>query len=228
MKYSQVVQGHFIRRVNRFIAEVFIDGEVETVHVKNTGRLKELLIEGAEIALESRQNPNRKTKYSLIAVKKGSGWVNIDSQVPNAVVYDALLAGKIREFSGLTKVKREVTFGGSRFDIYFEDGIKKGFIEVKGVTLEKDGVAMFPDAPTERGTKHIYEMIKAVEAGYSGHIFFLIQMQGCLSFMPNGEMDSAFSEALKRADQAGVQIHAYDALILPDEITISERIQVQL
>lgn len=228
MKYNHVVRGSFIRRVNRFIAEVIIGDEPERVHVKNTGRLKELLVEGAEIALELSQNPNRKTKYSLIAVKKDSRWVNIDSQAPNTVVYDALLAGKIAEFDSLTKLKREVTFGGSRFDLYFEKENRKGFIEVKGVTLEKDGVAMFPDAPTERGTKHIFEMIQAVEAGYSGHIFFLIQMKGCHSFSPFLEMDTAFSEALKRAEQSGVQIHAYDSVVTPTELTIGDRIIVEL
>lgn len=228
MKYSHVVQGIFIRRINRFIAEVIVDGQEEKVHVKNTGRLKELLVEGAEIALELSQNPNRKTKYSLIAVKKGAGWVNIDSQAPNTVVYDAIREGKFEEFQLVTNVKREVTFGGSRFDLFIEGENGKGFIEVKGVTLEKNGVALFPDAPTERGTKHIHEMIAAVKEGYSGHIFFLIQMQGCHAFSPHMEMDAGFSEALKLASKEGVQIHAYDTIVTPNELKIGERIQVKL
>lgn len=228
MKYKHVVQGIFIRRVNRFIAEVYVNGHYEKVHVKNTGRLKELLVEGAKIALEESQNPNRKTKYSLVAVQKDTRWVNIDSQAPNTVVYDALLTGKIMEFGCLTNVKREVKFGDSRFDLYFEKENRKGFIEVKGVTLEKDGVAMFPDAPTERGTKHIFELMKAVKAGYSGHIFFLIQMEDCHTFTPNMEMDAAFSKALKLASKEGVHLHAYDTMVLPNELNIGKQIQVKL
>ncbi len=148
--------------------------------MKNTGRCKELLLPGARVILEDcSHNPNRKTKYSLIAVWKGDMLVNMDSQVPNAVIFDALKTNKIPEFQKLEFIKREVTFGDSRFDIYFESPpMEKGFIEIKGVTLEDNGIAMFPDAPTTRGTKHVLEMIEAVREGYRGVILFLIQMKG--------------------------------------------------
>ena len=189
MKYNTTQNGIF-QKVNRFIAEVIINEKVEKVHVKNTGRLKELLMPGAKVVLESSNNPNRKTKYSLIAVQKEAGnWVNIDSQAPNQVAYNAILEGKIRELGEVQQLKREVSYGHSRFDLYFETKHDKGFIEVKGVTLEKNGIAMFPDAPTTRGTKHILELVEAVKEGYRAAILFIVQMKGTKAFTPNRQMD---------------------------------------
>lgn len=223
-----MISGRFIRRVNRFIAEVLIDGKEEKVHIKNTGRLRELLRPDATVLLEVSDNPNRKTKYSLISVEKEGRLVNIDSQVPNTVVYEALQAGKIPQFPKFHTLKREVTYGNSRFDLYFETEHKKGFIEVKGVTLENQGIAKFPDAPTTRGTKHILELIKATEEGYKGVIFFVIQMKGCHLFQPNQQMDQFFSEALKEAANKGVQILAYDSIVNDSEIVIDQQIPIEL
>ncbi|MBM4761740.1 DNA/RNA nuclease SfsA [Bacillus sp. B15-48] len=212
MKYGNVVPGHFYKKINRFIAEVYINGVKEQVHIKNTGRLKELFQEDAEVLLEQSDNPNRKTRYSLISVAKNDSWVNIDSQAPNSVAFEALKEGKISEFGKVSKLKREVTYGASRFDVYFEKEGKKGFIEVKGVTLEDNGVAMFPDAPTTRGTKHILELAKAVQEGYHCTILFVVQLKGCRAFIPNREMDSSFADVLLQASRQGVQILAYDVL----------------
>lgn len=228
VKYSNVISGVFRRRINRFIAEVWVEGNLEQVHVKNTGRLKELLVEGATIYLECPSNHKRRTKYSLIAVEKDGRIVNIDSQVPNRVVYDAFKENRVAEIQHIKLLQREVTYGKSRFDLYFEDEQRKGFIEVKGVTLDNNGIAMFPDAPTERGTKHIMEMIEAVHAGYVGYIFFLVQMQGCTAFSPHQEMDTPFAEALRIAAKKGVQILAYDSYVTADEIIISDPLKVQL
>src|SRR5690606_20056265 len=157
--------------------------------------------------------PERSTKYSLIAVEKDGQVINIDSQVPNKVVYDALLEKRITELQHIQFLQREVSYGKSRFDLYFEDEHRKGFIEVKGVTLYQNGIAKFPDAPTVRGTKHILEMVEAVHDGYAGYIFFLIQMQGCHSFTPHAEMDPPFAEALRKAAMEGVHILAYDTFV---------------
>ena len=202
MKYNKIIEGIFLKRPNRFIAQVLIYGKEETVHVKNTGRCKELLVQGVKVILEDcSYNPSRKTRYSLIAVWKGDMLVNMDSQVPNAVIFEALKEGKIRGFEDISYLKREVTFGKSRYDIYYESKNQKGFIEVKGVTLENNGISMFPDAPTERGTKHVLEMIEAVKQGYRGTLFFLIQMKGPNVFRLNWEMDRNFSEAVKLASE---------------------------
>ena len=193
----------------RFIAKVLIDGREERVHVPNTGRLPQVLFEGVKVQLRKSDNPNRKTKYSLIAAEVDGSWINIDSQLPNRLTFSSIEAGRIKEFSGLDLLKREVSFGNSRFDLYYERSGTKGFIEVKGVTLAKEGVGLFPDAPTSRGRKHIYEMIKAVEAGYEGTIFFLIMREDCASFRPHDAIDQEFARALQEADQAGVQLLAY-------------------
>ena len=228
MKYTNIKQGIFLKRVNRFIAHVLIDHIEHVVHVKNTGRCQELFISGAVVFLEAAQNPGRKTAYSLIAIYKGDRLINIDSQVPNHVVFEALQAGRIPEFGLPDKGKKEVTFGNSRFDIYFETAQQKSFIEVKGVTLEENGVVMFPDAPTIRGTKHVYEMIKAVEAGYGGYIFLLIQMKGVDYFRPNTKMDGDFSNALLQAVQKGVILLAYDSLVSANEIVLGEVVNIAL
>lgn len=227
MIYKKVAEGIFIKRPNRFIAHVLIDGKEEVVHVKNTGRCKELLIPGAKVILEDcSSRKNRKTRYSLVAVWKKDMLVNMDSHVPNAVVFEALNEGKIEGFEDLTLLRREVTFGSSRYDIYFESEDKKGFIEVKGVTLEIDGVSMFPDAPTERGTKHVLEMIEAVKEGYTGTIFFLIQMKGPKSFRSNWEMDKNFSEAVKLANEKGINILAYDSIVTENSIVLDKKVYI--
>lgn len=229
MKYKKIIEGIFLARPNRFIAQVLIDEKEEIVHVKNTGRCKELLLPGVKVILEDcSNNPNRKTKYSLIAVWKQNMLVNMDSQVPNEVVFNALKENKIQELKNLRYLKREVTFNNSRFDIYFEDEKQKGFIEVKGVTLENNHISMFPDAPTERGAKHILEMMEVVKQGYRGIIFFLFQMKGPSSFRPNYEMDKIFSDALKLASENGVEILVYDSIVNKDEIIVDKSIEMEI
>jgi len=228
MKYGKIVQGRLESKVNRFIAEVYIDGIKEQVHIKNTGRLTELLLKDAEVLLEWSDNPKRKTQYSLIAAEKNGQWVNIDSQAPNAVAYEALRTGKLAEFGVVDSVKREVTFGDSRFDLYYKKDVEKGFIEVKGVTLEKNGIALFPDAPTVRGKKHVLELVKAAQEGYKCSILFVVQMKGCSKFVHNKEMDPAFTEALLDAARNGVQILAYDTIVKKDELQLDQPLQVCL
>lgn len=229
MIYNKIIEGTFLKRPNRFIAQVLIDGREETVHVRNTGRCRELLKPGTRVILEDcSHNLNRKTKYSLIAVYKDHILVNMDSQVPNVVVAEALKEEKVEGFKDLTHISREFTYGKSRFDIYYENHKEKGFIEVKGVTLEENGLAMFPDAPTERGAKHVLEMIDAVKEGYKGTIFFLIQMKGPHLFKPNWEMDKNFSEAVKLAKENGVDILAYDSIISSDEIRIGNPVPIDI
>lgn len=226
MKYNNLYEGIFLERPNRFIANVLIDGEKEKVHVKNTGRCKEILIKGTKVYLEKSNNPNRKTKYSLISAYKEDQLINIDSQVPNKVVFDAIKSNRIKELENIKLLKREVTFGNSRFDLYFEKDKESGFIEVKGVTLENNGLSLFPDAPTERGTKHIREMIKVVESGLKGYIFFLIQIENIKHFTPNTSMDEKFSNALIEANKKGVNILAYNSIVKKDFIKINEKIEV--
>ena len=229
MEYNKIIEGNFLSRPNRFIAQVMINGKEETVHVKNTGRCRELLQPGVHVVLEDcSHNLNRKTKYSLIAVWKDNILVNMDSQVPNKVVFDAINNNKIKGLENLDFLKREVSFGNSRFDMYYEDGDEKGFIEVKGVTLENSGISMFPDAPTGRGTKHVLEMIQAVKQGYKGAIFFLIQMKGPKEFRLNWEMDEKFSQAIKLASENGVEIIAYDSIVSHNGIYINNPIQIDL
>ncbi|MCR6544442.1 DNA/RNA nuclease SfsA [Dehalobacterium formicoaceticum] len=229
MEYGNITKATFLHRPNRFIAHVLIDGKEEIVHVKNTGRCRELLQPEAQVILEKSSNPNRKTKYSLIAVYKGSLLVNIDSQAPNTVVFEGIQDHQIPEINEVITLKKEMTFGRSRFDLYFKNGRgQQGFIEVKGVTLENQGVAMFPDAPTLRGTKHIREMIRAVEEGYQGYIFFLLQMKEIKYFTPNTLMDPKFSEAISAAHDAGVKILAYDALVTEKKLILGNKIKTVL
>lgn len=222
MHYNSIKKGIFINRPNRFVANVLIDGITETVHVKNTGRCKEILVKGTTVFLEESFNLNRKTRYSLVAAYKGDTLINIDSQAPNHVVYEAILQNKIKDFKDVLTLKKEVTFGKSRFDLYFENKSEKGFIEVKGVTLEKDGTAMFPDAPTVRGTRHILEMIDVVNNKYKGYILFLVQLKGVKCFTPNKEMDPEFDAALKKAKSKGVEILVYDSIVREDGLEIGE------
>jgi sugar fermentation stimulation protein A len=228
LKYKKVKEAIFEKRPNRFLAHVQIDGKMEVVHVKNTGRLREILKEGCKVYLEESDNTNRKTKYSLIAAYKEKELINLDSQIPNYVVYEGIQEGKVIELTDTTFLAREKIYGNSRFDLYFEREEKKGFIEVKGVTLEENGVAKFPDAPTTRGSKHIYEMIQAVEEGYEGYIFFLIQMKGVKTFTPNDAKDAEFAKALRTAKSKGVHILAYDSIVSSDGIVIDSPIEVNL
>ena len=226
MKYKKVVEGRFISRPNRFIAYVEIDGKAETVHVKNTGRCKELLTDNATVYLSVSDNPQRKTKYDLIAVKKGELLINLDSQIPNDVCEKWLKKGIL--FSDEAIIKREYTYKKSRFDFYIEDGERKIFLEVKGCTLENEGIASFPDAPTERGVKHIKELISALDDGYEAYIFFVIQMNGIKEFRPNDITHKAFGDALREAKIKGVKILAYDSVVTPDSIAIDKEIYVNL
>lgn len=224
MKYERIGRGKFLERPNRFIAYVEIEGKKEKVHVKNTGRCAELLKPGAEVFLQKSDNPGRKTKWDLIGVKKEKRMVNMDSQIPNRVVEEWIRKGNL--FPNATLVKPEKTYKQSRFDLYIEEGLRKIFVEVKGVTLEKDGVVMFPDAPTERGIKHIQELCEAVEEGYEAYIFFVIQMKGVKYFTPNVKTHAAFGEALQKAKQRGVHILAYDCNVGKDMIEIRKEVPV--
>ena len=226
MKYNNICEGVFWDRPNRFIAKVDIKGKIETVHVKNTGRCKEILIPGVPCYLESGQNPNRKTPYDLVAAKKGDRLINIDSQVVNKVFMEFLQEGRL--FKNITLIKPETAYGKSRFDFYIERGRKKAFIEVKGVTLERDGVMSFPDAPTERGTKHVRELIEARKVGYDAYIVFVVQTEKVLYFTPNYETDPLFSQSLIMAKEAGVKILAFDCFVNPEEIRILNKVKVRL
>ena len=228
MKYTSVRKGLFLRRPNRFTAHILLDGQEETVHVKNTGRCREILRENTPVLLETGTNPLRKTRYSLVGAYKGQMLINIDSQSPNTVVYEAIKSGRLKEFHPPLLLRKEVGFGNSRFDIYLETPSQKVFIEVKGVTLEENGIAMFPDAPTERGAKHLYELIKAVEAGYSSYVFFLVQLKGAKLFTPNSKTDPAFCEALRAAHKNGVGILAYDSIVTEDSILLGDPVEVVL
>lgn len=228
MRYSNIVSGKFISRPNRFIAEVMINGKTKIAHVKNTGRCKEILLPGTPIYLQHVHSLTRKTQYSLISALKKDMLINIDSQAPNHVVYEAIMNQHIDELKGISLLKKEVSYKHSRFDLYFESQQEKGFIEVKGVTLEKDGIAMFPDAPTKRGTRHVMELIQAVKEGYQGYLFLLVQMKGCYCFQPNTITDPMFSEALKLACENNVHILAYDCHITSDSIEISEKVPVMI
>ena len=230
MNYKQVIEGTFLERPNRFIAYVNIEGRKETVHVKNTGRCKELLTAGSKVYLSVADNPNRKTKYDLIAVEKQREGkspllINMDSQIVNDVAEEWLKRGKL--FSDRAVVRREVTYGKSRFDFYIEDQERKVFLEVKGVTLEHNGVVSFPDAPTERGVKHIRELIQCTEEGYEAYILFIIQMKDVTSFYPNDSTHKAFGDALRQANKAGVKILAYDCKVTPKSIELDGQIVVQ-
>lgn len=223
MKYPRMVEGIFIQRINRFIAEVIVDDKLERVHVKNTGRCKELFIEGQKIYLQLADNPNRKTKYSLISIYKGNMLVNVDSQVPNQVIFDAIKKGLLDEFQDIDVLKREYTYGHSRFDLYYKRRSgQEGFIEIKGVTLEKEGYATFPDAPTTRGTKHVKELNQAVKEGYESYVIFLIQLKPVKHFTPNTAMDPEFSSALHKAAISGVKILAFESQVTFDSIHLGK------
>ena len=226
MKYENTKRAVFLDRPNRFIAHVDLNGQTETVHVKNTGRCKELLIPGTEVILEESVNPARKTKYDLICVNKSGRWINMDSQVPNKAAAEWIRAGRL--FPEEVTLKTEKVYGNSRFDIYVESPCRKAFIEVKGVTLEENDIARFPDAPTQRGVKHVEELIRCQEDGYEAYLLFVIQMKGIREFEPNWSTHPQFGEVLQKAQNAGVHLLAYDCLIREDYIEIQNPVPIRL
>ncbi len=226
MKYKKVTEGIFLNRPNRFIAQVEIDGKTETCHVKNTGRCRELLIPGVKVFLEKSDNPMRKTAYDLIAVYKGNVLFNIDSQAPNRVFGEWL--SEAEYFKDITYIKPECFYKKSRFDFYFEYDGKKAYAEVKGVTLEKDGAFLFPDAPTERGVRHLQELCDAKAEGYEAYVVFVIQAKGAKYFGPNVETHPQFAEVLKIAAEKGVKILCLDCLATEDSLKIDGFIPVKL
>ena len=225
MKYSNMVPGRFLARPNRFIAKVEIDGAEQTVHVKNTGRCRELLTPYAEVFCRFDPNPARKTQYDLITVRKGDRLINMDSQAPNAATKEWLLAGGLGEIENL---KAESFHGDSRFDFSFTKDGKPCFLEVKGVTLENDGVCAFPDAPTERGAKHLRGLEALAQEGFGAYVLFVIQMPDVKYLHPNDATDPAFGAALRSAAAAGVQVLAMDCAVTVDTMDIRLPVLVKL
>lgn len=226
MQYGKILPARFLSRPNRFVARVEAEGEELVCHVKNTGRCRELLVPGATVWLEESPNPSRKTKFDLIAVEKGDRLINMDAQAPNKVFGEWAAAGGFRE--GLTLLRPETTYGSSRFDFYWESSKSRGFVEVKGVTLEEDGIVRFPDAPTLRGVKHLDELVKAREAGYEAAVCFVIQMENVRWFAPNDVTHPEFGQALRRAAQAGVEILAMDCAVTPQSLTMGKPVPIRL
>lgn len=228
MKYENIKPAIFLKRINRFIAEILIDNKLELCHVKNTGRCQELLLPNSKIFVQYNNSSKRKTKYSLISVYKNQNLINMDSQIPNYVVAEALSNNVITEISDISNIKTEVKFNNSRFDIYFEQNDKKCFMEVKGVTLENNGISMFPDAPSLRAIKHINELIYSIKYGYLPYIFFLVQMDFVNQFTPNFNTHPEFCNCLKFAKQKGLNILAYNSNVYPNEITIKNKVFVNI
>lgn len=228
MIYKNIFKAYFISRPNRFIANINIDGKEEKCHVKNTGRLGELLINGAVCYVEKSDNPDRKTKYDLIAIENNSQIINIDSQAPNKIVYEWLLSEKNGIIKDIIKIKPECKYKNSRFDFYIETKKDKIFMEVKGVTLKKNDVALFPDAPTERGVKHLYELCECIKDGYKAYVFFVIKMKGISHFTPNIKTHPEFYVALKNASENNVGILCYDCIITENSLNIDKKINCKL
>ncbi len=245
MRYRNIQKATFLSRPNRFIAKVLLDGKEETVHVKNTGRCRELLVPGCTVYLEGSANPERKTAFDLVAVEKGDRLINMDAQAPNRLFQEWAQEGNFRP--GLTLLRPETRFENSRFDFYWEVGERaglepaptvppgaasiarpKGFVEVKGCTLEKDGWTYFPDAPTERGVKHLRELLRAREQGYEAAVCFVIQMAGAVGFSPNDETHPAFGDALRAAAAGGVEVLAVECALTPEEVHMTHRIRIKL
>ena len=224
MVYDNMACGVFVDRPNRFIAHVIVDGQVQVCHVKNTGRCRELLTPGAEVYVQRAANPDRKTKYDLIAVKKGDLLINMDAAAPNTVAGEYLP----KLFPDIRSLRPETVFGQSRLDFMAETDSGRLYVEVKGVTLERDGVAMFPDAPTERGVKHLRELVRCVEAGHRAAVLFIVQMKPVRCMMPNDGTHPQFGEALRFAKNAGVTVAAVDCIVTPDSITADEPVEVVL
>lgn len=225
MNYTNMTPGIFLARPNRFIAHVQMDGQTEIVHVKNTGRCRELLPVGAEVWCQRSDNPARKTKYDLITVRKGTRLINMDSQAPNIAVKEWLAAGGLGD---VTQLRSETVHGDSRFDFSFVLDGKKCFLEVKGVTLETDGVCAFPDAPTERGAKHLRGLTQAARDGFGAYVLFVIQMEDVNYLHPNDATDPNFSTALREAAANGVQVLAMDCAVTVDSMKIQKPVPVQL
>ena len=226
MRYENVLPAVFIDRPNRFIARVELGGAVETVHVKNTGRCRELLVPGAPVWVQRSENPARRTLYDLITVKKGDLLLNIDSAAPNAFFGEYLAAGRL--FPSPTLIRPETPFGGSRLDFYVEARNTRAFCEVKGVTLEENGAAMFPDAPTLRGVKHLGELIRCAGAGFSAWAVFIIAMRRAKYFTPNRATHPEFADALSQAAKNGVNLLALSCDVEPDGITAAEQVEIIL
>ena len=224
MVYEGIHRAVFLNRPNRFIAEVMLDGRKEIVHVKNTGRLRELLVPGATVFVQEKNQPSRKTRFDLISAVKNGFMVNMDSQSVNQVVEEFIRDGHL--FENVRMLRREKTYIDSRFDLYLETDRDKIFVEVKGVTLENDSIARFPDAPTERGLKHIYELCDCVENGYKACLLFAVQMKGIKGFSPNDETQPEFRHALKTALDKGVMVRAYDCLVTENTLIMDKEIPV--
>ena len=225
MKYDHMVPGAFLDRPNRFIAHVRIGEETCTVHVKNTGRCRELLVPGCRVWCQESDNPARKTKYDLICVEKGQRLINMDSQAPNAAAGQWLASGGLGEISDL---RPETVHGDSRFDFSFQKDGKQCFLEVKGVTLETEGVCAFPDAPTERGAKHLRGLARAAEEGYGAYVLFVIQMEDVRFLHPNDATDPAFGKALREAARSGVVVLAMDCRVTPQSMELQKPVPVKL
>lgn len=225
MNYSDVVPGRFLDRPNRFVAHVELMGKTETVHVKNTGRCRELLVPGARVYCQHLEHPGRKTKYDLIAVEKNGRLINMDSQAPNAAAGEWLRSGGLGEVQNL---RAETVHADSRFDFSFTLGERQCFLEVKGVTLEQDGVCAFPDAPTLRGSKHLRGLADAAREGYGAYVLFVIQMENVRFLRPNDATDPDFAAALRQAAAAGVRVLAHSCAVMPDSMTITGPVPVEL
>ena len=225
MYYENMIPGIFLSRPNRFVAHVQINGREEIVHVKNTGRCRELLPEGAKVWCQESKNPNRKTKYDLISVQKGERLINMDSQAPNIAVGEWLRGGG---FGDVTEVRPEVKFENSRFDFAFVKDGKQCFMEVKGVTLETDGICAFPDAPTQRGAKHLRELAQAAQMGYGAYVLFVIQMADVKYLHPNDATDPQFSQALRQAAAGGVQVLAMECAITENSMELRQPVHLKL
>ena len=230
MYYPNICPGTFLARPNRFIAHVEVEGKMEVCHVKNTGRCRELLVPGCRVYLVESGNPARKTRYDLVAVEKetpsGTLLINMDSQAPNKVFGEWAASGQF--CPGLTLLRPEMTYGNSRFDYYWEASERKGFVEVKGVTLEEDGVVRFPDAPTLRGVKHLEELAAAKAAGYEAAVCFIVQMEGMHWLEPNDATHPEFGAALRRAAAAGVEVLALECRVTPDSLEAVRGLPVHL
>ena len=223
MKYGKIIKGKFLSRPNRFIAYVEADGRIEKCHVKNTGRCRELLTEECTVYLERAKNPERKTRFDLVTVDKDGRLINMDSYAPN------IAAGEfLPKLFPDSKIRAEYKHGNSRFDFYIEQNNRKILLEVKGVTLENEGVVMFPDAPTERGTKHVNELAESISEGYEAYVLFVVQTEGVKYFVPNRATDPKFAEALESAAEKGVKILAYDCRVTPESVEINVPVKIKL
>ena len=225
MRYDHIREGRFLSRPNRFIVHVEVDGKVEVCHVKNTGRCRELLIPGTTVWIDESDNPNRKTRFDLIAVDRGGMMVNMDSQAPNRLFAEWAKDGHL---GTLDEIKAECRFGDSRFDFRLRQGEQLTYVEVKGCTLEVEGEALFPDAPTERGVRHIRELMAAKAAGHRAILFIVIQMKSAKVFRPNRATHPAFADALQEAQAAGVEIMAWDCVVSPETVRIDQPIEVRI